>query len=506
MKPRTLLVLAILVVGLGSFIWFYERELPSSDERAEMAKRVLTVEPDDVERLEISWDGQSVQLERPAAEPEAEASEEGDESAASTSREWRLTAPYEARADATAVDGLVSRLTKLEKERTLEDVDRGEAGLTAPRATVRLTAGDEEDVLEVGAEIPASSNMMLAVEGRDEVYVVPASIWTDLTKEPGEWRDKKLFTGNRNDIERLTIQRGAERLLLAKRGKEFWLEAPVVDRADATEVDSLLSTVVGLRAKSFVDERPEDLAALGLEPPRARIEVVLEGRETPVAFEVGGEVAEAASKENGESAGGGEEGAEPSAAKAYYLRTGKQIVTSEAKLLEAVERPVADWRSKKLAATEVYEIDRAEITDGQGTLELVREGGEWRRDGEKIVYGPATDFLYEVTGARAERLADEEGLELGAPRLSVQLIDDPDDEEKEPAIETVEIYSPVGDATPARASGRDAILMLSAETVSGIEEKLSDLRSAEPAPAEEESATGAAAASEDTGESDSGDG
>ena len=34
MRPRTLLILLVLVLGLGAFIWFYERELPSSEERA----------------------------------------------------------------------------------------------------------------------------------------------------------------------------------------------------------------------------------------------------------------------------------------------------------------------------------------------------------------------------------------------------------------------------------------------------------------------------------------
>ena len=30
MRPKTLLILLVVVLGLGSFIWFYERKLPSS--------------------------------------------------------------------------------------------------------------------------------------------------------------------------------------------------------------------------------------------------------------------------------------------------------------------------------------------------------------------------------------------------------------------------------------------------------------------------------------------
>ena len=38
MRPRTLLILLVLVLGLGAFIWFWEREMPSSEERAEQAQ------------------------------------------------------------------------------------------------------------------------------------------------------------------------------------------------------------------------------------------------------------------------------------------------------------------------------------------------------------------------------------------------------------------------------------------------------------------------------------
>ena len=53
MRPRTLAALFLVVAGLLAFIWFYERELPSSDERVELAKRVLSVEADDVRGLTL---------------------------------------------------------------------------------------------------------------------------------------------------------------------------------------------------------------------------------------------------------------------------------------------------------------------------------------------------------------------------------------------------------------------------------------------------------------------
>ena len=65
MRPRTLLVLLALVAGLGAFVWFYERDLPGSEQRAELAKKVFgDLESKDVTALGLEWEGKTVRLER----------------------------------------------------------------------------------------------------------------------------------------------------------------------------------------------------------------------------------------------------------------------------------------------------------------------------------------------------------------------------------------------------------------------------------------------------------
>jgi len=56
-RPRTLLVLLIVVVALGAFIRFYERDLPSSEERAKQAKKVLDFKKDQVTRVRLLVNG-----------------------------------------------------------------------------------------------------------------------------------------------------------------------------------------------------------------------------------------------------------------------------------------------------------------------------------------------------------------------------------------------------------------------------------------------------------------
>ncbi|MFL6200121.1 MAG: DUF4340 domain-containing protein, partial [Thermoanaerobaculia bacterium] len=209
MRPRTLLVLLVLVAGLGSFIWFYERELPSSEERAKLEKRVLDVEKDDVTAIALQSESGTVRLEKVKL-PVKEKKKDTDEDTAIDTvpipedTEWHLRQPLNARADAFAVDGLLDALTALEQTRVLDDVDARQAGLDKPRATVRLETGKGETVLRIGAEDPLGGSTLAAVEGRKGAYVVSDSILNEIRKAPGDWRDRQMYRGDRDEVQRIT--------------------------------------------------------------------------------------------------------------------------------------------------------------------------------------------------------------------------------------------------------------------------------------------------------------
>lgn len=453
MQPRTLLVMLGVILVLGGFIYFYEKELPSTDERRELDKKVLTVEAGDVEAVVIEWQGRKVRLEK-------EAADEDDESGGD--HDWRIVEPLSARADSTAVTGLLSSLTGLEKKRTLEDADRGELGLDEPEIEVTLVTGDGDVHLAVGAEVPASSDRIVAAGG---VYQVTGSFVDGLAKEPGDWRDKQLFTATRGDVDRVTLAASEDKLLLAKRGEDFWIESPVTDRADKRLTDELLGGITGLRVTEFLDQAPLDPDLLGLDPPRQVVEVVLKDREEPFRLELGAPVG-----------GGNEESAEgdPRA----YGRTDGQLFEIETNLSEAFGRPPAAWRSRDWTAREVFKIESASIEDANGKLEVVRDGADWKRGEDRIDYSTASDLLYALTDAAAEEVvnratAESRGHRFAAPATSIRLAGKEDGED-------LELYPVIDGFAAATSEGRDAVLLLSAETVTGIHEKIDAVRTAEP--------------------------
>lgn len=440
MRPRNLAVLFLVVVGLLAFIWFYEGDLPSSDERAELAKRVLGLETTEVRGLTLGRDGAEVRFERVAAvEPDGEAS-------------WWLRQPLEAPADAAAVERLLEQLVGLEKGRTLEQIEPAELGLAEPRGRIRLETDAEPVELLIGSAVPASTTMILGLAGRDEAYVVADSLWRELEKPAGDWRSRDLGVGSRAAIERILLHGGG--VALGRRGDLFWVEEPYVDRADRELVSALLGELVGLRVETFVDPPPSPAPELSA----GAIDVVLTGREASFELEIGGPA--------------GAEG------ELRLARVDGQLVEIRTELATALGRDPEEWRSRSWASLEVYEVDRLEVRDASGESVFERDGGEWLRDGARVRYEPVSDLLYALAGIEADSVAG--GVEPAGEPLMTIVSSGADGERQE----TLRLYPPGEDgASAARVDGRDVTLLLGEAAVADLELKLAEARSAaEPEP------------------------
>ena len=274
----------------------------------------------------------------------------------------------------------------------------------------------------------------------------------------------------------MTLEHGApdapSTVRLTRAGEDFELEAPIHDRADADGVNALMRELTGLRATAFLDS-PPPLASIGLDPPRARLTVELRSGEPFVLLW-----------------GARKEGSQES-----YAKIGDLVVTTAAALDEQLERALPDWRSKDWSSMPVFEVDRVTVADAQGTLELTRAEGSWKRGEDAIEYGPVSDFLYAIDDAKAERIAEPaEAAAIGQPEITVTLGGArrrrrrrrPPPTGESPAApaktERLELYAPTAEnLVPVRTDGREAVLLLKRETRDQIAAKLQAVRDAKPA-------------------------
>lgn len=450
MRGRTVLILLILVVGLVAFIELYEHELPSSEERNALEKLVLETDVGEVTAIDLVWEDKHVRLERePLAEPETEVDE--------TDFTWRLVEPLSAPADTDLVVSLLESLVALEKKRILEDAIPDQVGLNPPRLTVVLSAGDRQSVMLVGSEVPAGKSMIVSRGGASEIMVVDNDIWLELNRAPGDWRSRQILDVDQQSIARVVLERNGERVVMARQGPDFWLEAPVVDRAAGDLVSNLLATMASMQVVSFADEWPQPPADLGLDPPIGKVEIETGAGSGGLRLEWGNAV--------------------PGAQAQNYARVGEQVFSTEADLQQYFETTPKEWRSLELTSMETFQIDALAIAQqDEEPMSLRREGANWIRDEDEISFTAVSDLLYAIAGARAENLlaeTEEDRLELAASDLVLDMVI-----EGEARQQRVSFHSFAQEGSRVRVDDREVVLLVGKDEFTEILAKVGLVRAA----------------------------
>ncbi len=459
MRPRTLLVLFLVVAGLGAFIWVFERDLPSADEMRDRDRRVLVMEVDEVEELTLSAAGRVVRLERAS---------KAEGSAAGAGREWTLTEPALGPADSDEVETFLEQIAGLVKERTLEDGSREDLGLTSPRAEIAIGLPTGEVALKLGSPVPASDNAIVELGSGPPFYVVRDSLYEDVSRDPDAWRGRDAIPVERARIQRIEVVEPPTGVSLERAGDVFRLVTPLDDEADDAEVSSLLTSLVDMEIDEFLDEPGQ---APELERPLASVRLSVEGRADPILVSI---------------AGGGTDVEESSDSSRFAVRVDGRTFLAETDLALQLARPASDWQSPRWSARRSFEIDRVRVGKDGEELALERRDGNWFRDGEEVGYSAVDGFLRavtEATGSPSNGTRDSVDqpfeAESGAPALEVTLEFGED-------RERLRLFA-AGGGYLAERSGRPVGLTMTDGAVDDVLARLEELKAA-PALAPAESA------------------
>ena len=220
-------------------------------------KTILKIDRDKVERVEIETPDRTLQVAKQGAD-------------------WRITSPIEARADFSAVEGIIGRLNTAPMKSLVSSdaaADLKQYGLDKPAATVRVTSGSAQAGLAIGKS--AGEGAVYARDlSRPLVFTVESALFDELKKPADDFRVKDLFDARAFNTTRIEITRGGQTMTLEKeKGKDTWTQVtPSAKPADAAKVDALLTALTSARAASFV-EKP---AGTGLETPEVTITIAYE--------------------------------------------------------------------------------------------------------------------------------------------------------------------------------------------------------------------------------------
>lgn len=253
---RSLLVLLVVALGLGAYIYFVEsRRDPAATERKD---KLFAVEADDITELDVRTTAGGTTSLRKA--------DDG----------WTLTAPVTASADTSNVEALVSSLANAEIDRVLEEnaTDLAPFGLATPVTSITFrTAGGTGHQLHVGSTTPTSSGVYARVDDSARVLLIPAYLARTFDKTPFDLRNRQALAVDRTAIDRVAIAaRGAAPLELRRDGVTWRLAAPIDARADYGPADSLMGRLTSTQMSSIVSEgsdpTPAQLRRYGLDAPQ----------------------------------------------------------------------------------------------------------------------------------------------------------------------------------------------------------------------------------------------
>ena len=207
-------------------------------------KSVVKVDRDKLDALEFTAGDRSSRFVRPAGE-------------------WQIAAPVQARADFSAIEGLVSRLAGLQMKSLVDtpDADPKKYGFDKPAATVKFGSGSSQATVVLGGKA-AEGTIYARDLSRPSIFTVESNVLDELKKDPSEYRQKDLFDARSFNATRIEVVRAGQTHTFEKtktknkegQDEEKWRQvSPQTRELDQATFDKLVSALTGIRATGFVD-------------------------------------------------------------------------------------------------------------------------------------------------------------------------------------------------------------------------------------------------------------
>ena len=353
MQFRNTLIMAVVLIFVGGFVYFYEIQGRAEREEAERQEELLMhFDSDQVTGVELTTATGTVR-------------------ATKTDGEWGIVAPVTIAADGTAIDSLVDRLESGKHERLISEAadDLGPYGLLEPVARVTLELPDgKQATLAVGNDTPVGANVYVTAGDDGAVHSAMGSIRDALDKSLFDLRNKSVLVFDENAVRSIDLSRGAFRAALEATptgddgGLQWNATAPFNGTADGDTIDDLLSALHTAEATAFVTDAapsPEQLAEYGLAEPTATVTLRTEDDAS-----------------HGLALGG----AAPDDGSFYAMRTGgTSVFVVEGDLLDDLPANTDGLRNKQVVALPRERVRTLAVQQaGSPPIRIERADADWR--------------------------------------------------------------------------------------------------------------------------------
>jgi len=201
-------------------------------------KRLLTVNPEKITRIELARKNQTIVFGR------------------NNKNEWQILKPGPLRTDSVHAGELAQKLTDARMEVSSSDGRTAASAFAhaTPLATAKVTDESGTQELQVRKSgVGKSEDIYYAKSSAiDGIYKINFDLGQALDKGVDEFRDKKLFDFGPGDPDKVELHLGSKAYLLIRSGGDWWQDGKKVDGGT---VQSLISNLRDLAADKFSDSR-----------------------------------------------------------------------------------------------------------------------------------------------------------------------------------------------------------------------------------------------------------
>lgn len=404
MKPRTTLVLIVLLAACIGFIVFRglvgrrghgttEGAAVSVFGKAPVGAKELVIVAADGTRMAFAKDGTV----------------------------WNMVEPIHTKADGAKVNEIVALLLNLQGIEAEEELGDDITGLDAPLWTLGLKDGNgKTHSLLVGRPLPLTKGDRTYVRpaGSSATYAVAVDFAAKLGRPASEFRNKIVLVVNPAEVVGISVA-GRETFELVGQKNNWTVAAKGFKaRADKDQVKSLLDNVAEVAVSDWVADTPKSLAPYGLDNPHLVVRMrVRSGPPAPASATTASAPASQPVQEYVLAMG-------ETMDDKVYAKLGDapsvfQLYTSQ---LEAFQISADSLRDKHVVLPPEGKVAAVEVDTRDGKMRLVDQGGKWWM--ESPYSGRASDQAVKALVDRVAQLKAE-SFEDNTVSLASFGLDDP---------------------------------------------------------------------------------
>ena len=265
-------------------------------------------------------------------------------------------------------------------------------GLDAPSTQLTLQIGktNEPLTLLVGNKLE-NEGFYGKTKGTNNVVLFGIELVEALIKKPVDFMPKTLLEFNQQNVSRIHLSNGEEKILLARIGENAWkIIKPIKADADLSTVNSLLFDLKSARIEEFMNTSIEKAELFGLDSAKKVLTVEL-GKDPSWTLELGNKSDDS---------------------KHYFgTRTAEALIfTISSDTTDKLFRSLHDLKNKKLLNFDKDAVHKISIEYPDKTFEMEKAGNDWNLEKpEKIKNIKAflgNDIIWSLNGLEYESIVD----------------------------------------------------------------------------------------------------